>query len=157
MSTVLPVLMLWYASPSSNSIQCGLRTVARCHKTIITTGNIRAVHPLTALIPTLPNTIILIPMDIAGHLIHRNHLASLLIPRVKRERRFSAWTRRTQTAVQPAETVFATRPFGECELAGATVVGGLADVAAVLLVVEPLACVGAGVGLAVDVLDCDAG
>lgn len=96
-------------------------------------------------------------MNVAGHLIHGDHLASLLISCVKCERRFSAWTRRAQTAVQAAETVFATRPFGERELAGAAVVGGFADVSAILLVVKPLACVGAGVGLTVDVFDCDAG
>ena len=94
-------------------------------------------------------------MNVARDFSDGDWLASLLIGRIECKRGFFAWASWSNATVKAAQTVFSARPLCKRKFACAGIIGRFANVSTILLVVEPLASVGARVGLAVDIANCD--
>lgn len=116
---------------------------------------LRAVNLVTALVPLVPDTVVRIIPNIT------RHLQELILNAGVRRTGIQADTRATiraslgKTSTKPSKTVLPARPLGDGEFASIVIVGRLTNVAAVLLVVQPLAAIGCGGECAVQVLEVD--
>lgn len=113
-------------------------------------------HLVTALVIAIgPDAVILIILDVAGHLSQLKHDTHLGVIFVKGESWILCRASRSQTPLKSAQTILSTRPLGQGELAGFVEVVSGSDVAAIRPIVQPLASFLAGYDVAVDVSDVD--
>ena len=92
-------------------------------------------------------------MDVAGYLDKFYREARLLVHCIERERRAFAGTSRTHAIVKASKAVLAACPFRDGEYSSVGIINRLANVSAVLVVVQPLVCVVAAVCNAISVED----
>lgn len=113
-------------------------------------------HLITALIlPIGPDTVILVCLDVTGHLRQLKRHTHLRVLRVEGDGRVVCRASWANPVLNPTKTVLPTGPLGQGELAGLLEVGGGFDMVPVGARVEPLACVLSALDVAVDVFDVD--
>lgn len=116
-----------------------------------------AIHRVAALVlAVLPDAVVVGVTDVAGHLGDIDGDARLLVIGREGEGRGQGGVGNAQTVVVSGQAVLAAGPLGEGELARLVPVHGLADLAAVVGVVEPQPRLLAVNRVAVQVLDAEA-
>lgn len=120
------------------------------HRRLGIAGHLRRTVLLAA---APPDAAVARGLHIARHLGQLVRHAHLRVLREERQRGRRGRTGRADALLDAAETVLPTRPSGEREAAGARKRLGLADVRTVAGVVEPLAGVGARLGVAGQIAD----
>lgn len=103
----------------------------------------------------LPKTVVGVLADVTGDLNNLSGSAGLLVLRGERDGRVGARARRAETLLETGQAVLAAAPLGDGEDARLLVVGGLGDVAAARLVIEPVVGPRTRLSVAVEVADAE--
>lgn len=109
----------------------------------------------TLVIAIGPDTVVLVVLDIARNLRELIRHTHLRILRVEGNGRGVGRAGRPKTVLESTKAVLSTGPLGKGKLTGLLEVGCYRDVAAVNLLVEPLAVVTTCFDLTMNVLDVD--
>lgn len=103
-----------------------------------------AVNLITTLIAILPDAVVDIISEVTRHLQQLKFNARILGTGIEADTRTDIRTSLCYSIHKSGKTIFPARPLGNGEFSGLGKVGRLADVSAILFVVEPLSGIGCG-------------
>lgn len=114
-----------------------------------------AINLITALIAILPDAVISIIPEVARYLEKLELNARVLSTGIQTDTRTDIWTSLRKSVDESGKTILPAWPFGDREISGLGKVVCLANVPAILFVVEPLSGIRCSWQRAVEIFDVD--